>query len=48
MKLGGVAGGCFGISTGPGVVLAAGIGSIAGGVLGYFGFDWIADHIYEN
>jgi hypothetical protein len=48
MKLGTAAGAAFGIATGPGVVLSAGAGALIGGVAGYFGFDWVADHIYEN
>jgi hypothetical protein len=48
MKLGTAAGAAFGIATGPGVVIAAGAGALIGGVAGYFGFDWIADQIYEN
>jgi len=48
MKLGAMTGAAFGIQTGPGAVLTAGAGAVVGGVAGYFGFDWIADHIDEN
>jgi hypothetical protein len=34
--------------TGPGAVVTAGIGAVVGGTAGYFGFDWIADHVDEN
>jgi hypothetical protein len=48
MKLGGLAGAALGIETGPGAVATAAIGAVAGGVAGYMGFDWIADHIDQN
>jgi hypothetical protein len=48
MKLGAWAGGLIGIETGPGAVICAGVGGFIGGVSGYFGADWIADHIYAN
>lgn len=48
MKLGTAAGALVGIETGPGAVLTAVAGGLVGGVAGYFGFDWIADHIHEN
>jgi hypothetical protein len=48
MKLGAATGAFFGIETGPGAVLTAGAGGLIGGVAGYFGFSWIADHIYKN
>lgn len=48
MKLGAAAGGLVGIETGPGAVVTAAVGGLIGGVGGYFGFDWIADHIHEN
>ncbi|HEX8201389.1 MAG TPA: hypothetical protein VF590_12950, partial [Isosphaeraceae bacterium] len=48
MKLGAAAGALVGIETGPGAVVTAAAGGLLGGVGGYFGFDWIADHIHEN
>jgi hypothetical protein len=48
VKLGGLAGAAVGIETGPGAVVTGAVGAIAGGVAGYMGFDWIADHIDEN
>lgn len=44
-KLGGLAGAAVGIETGPGAIAAGAIGAVVGG---YYGFDWIADHIDEN
>lgn len=48
MKLGAAGGALVGIGTGPGALATGAIGSVVGGVAGYFGFDWIADHIDEN
>ncbi len=48
MKLGAAGGALVGIETGPGALVTGAIGGIVGGVAGYFGFDWIADHISEN
>jgi hypothetical protein len=48
MKLGAAGGALVGIQTGPGAVVTGAIGGVVGGVAGYFGFDWIADHISEN
>lgn len=48
MKLGGVAGVAVGIETGPGAIATGAIGALVGGFAGYYGFDWIADHIDEN
>ncbi len=48
VKLGALTGAAFGVTTGPGAVVAAGAGAVVGGVAGYFGFDWIADHIDAN
>lgn len=48
MKLGAACGALVGIETGPGAVVTAAAGSVVGGVAGYFGFDWIADHIDPN
>lgn len=48
MKLGAAGGALLGIETGPGAVVSAAIGGLVGGTAGYFGFDWIADHLDEN
>jgi LysM domain len=48
IKLGAAGGAMVGIETGPGALVTAAVGSIVFGVAGYFGFDWIADHISEN
>jgi hypothetical protein len=48
MKLGTATGVLFGIETGPGAGLSAAFGGLAGGVSGYLGFDWIADHVSPN
>lgn len=47
-KFGGIAGAALGIETGPGAVATGLIGGITFGAAGYFGADWVADHIYEN
>lgn len=47
-KVGGVAGAALGIETGPGALVSGLVGGIIFGAAGYFGADWIADHIYEN
>ncbi|QJE02080.1 glycine zipper family protein [Massilia forsythiae] len=47
-KLGGVAGAALGIETGPGAVLTGLAGGIIFGAAGYFGADWVADHIDKN
>lgn len=47
-KVGGVAGAALGIETGPGAIVTGLIGGIVVGAAGYFGADWVADHIYEN
>ncbi|HBS6033794.1 TPA: glycine zipper family protein, partial [Klebsiella pneumoniae] len=47
-KIGTVAGAAVGIETGPGVVLTGLIGGVIFGTAGYFGADWVADHIDEN
>ncbi|MFA9394807.1 MAG: hypothetical protein ACERJ1_08855 [Halodesulfovibrio sp.] len=47
-KIGVVAGASVGIETGPGAIVSGLIGGIIFGAAGYFGADWIADHIYEN
>ena len=48
MKLGSAGGALVGIETGPGAIVTGAIGGVAGGLAGYYGFDWIADHIDEN
>lgn len=48
MKIGAVGGAVLGIETGPGAILTGALGGIVGGLAGYYGFDWIADHIDEN
>lgn len=48
MKLGAAGGALVGIETGPGAVITGAVGGIIGGVAGYYGFDWIADHIDRN
>ena len=45
MRLGALGGAALGIEAGPGAVLTAAVGGIAGGLAGYFGFGWVADHI---
>lgn len=47
-KVGGAAGAALGVETGPGVIVTGLIGGIVVGAAGYFGADWVADHIYEN
>jgi len=47
-KLGAMGGAALGIETGPGALITGAIGAVAGGVAGYWGFDWIADHIDAN
>lgn len=48
VKLGAAGGALVGIETGPGAVITGAVGGIIGGVAGYYGFDWIADHIDRN
>jgi hypothetical protein len=47
-KVGGIAGAALGIETGPGAVLTGLAGGIIFGAAGYFGADWVADHIDKN
>jgi hypothetical protein len=47
-KIGGMIGVAVGIETGPGAIITGGIGALIFGTAGYFGADWIADHIDEN
>ncbi|WP_170304313.1 glycine zipper family protein [Duganella radicis] len=47
-KIGGVAGAALGIETGPGAVLTGLVGGLIFGTAGYFGADWVADHIDKN
>lgn len=45
MRLGALGGAALGIETGPGAVVTAALGGVAGGLAGYYGFGWIADHM---
>ena len=47
-KVGGVIGAGVGIETGPGAILTGIVGGIVFGTAGYFGADWVADHIDKN
>lgn len=47
-NVGGLAGAALGVTTGPGVIVTGLVGGIIFGTAGYFGADWVADHIYEN
>ena len=47
-KVGGVIGAGVGIETGPGAIITGLVGGIIFGTAGYFGADWVADHVYEN
>ena len=47
-KVGGIASAALGIETGPGAVLTGLAGGIIFGAAGYFGADWVADHIDKN
>jgi hypothetical protein len=47
-KIGTLTGAAFGIETGPGAVITGAISAVIFGAAGYFGADWIADHISEN
>ncbi len=47
-KLGGMAGAALGIETGPGAIITGLVGGIIVGGAGYFGADWVADHIDKN
>lgn len=47
-KIGGVAGAALGIETGPGAIVTGLVGGIIFGTAGYFGADWVADHIDKN
>ena len=48
MKAGCAAGALVGIETGPGAILACGVGGLVFGTAGYLGADWLADLISEN
>jgi hypothetical protein len=48
VKLGAAGGALLGIETGPGAILTGAVGGLIGGVAGYYGFDWVADHISAN
>ena len=47
-KIGASAGAAIGLATGPGAILCGAAGALIFGTAGYFGADWIADHINEN
>lgn len=48
-KLGGTIGSALGLPAGGvGSFVTGGVGSLVGGLGGYFGADWIADHIYND
>ena len=47
-KIGALGGAAIGIETGPGALLTGAAGALIFGIAGYFGADWVADHIYEN
>lgn len=47
-KMGGIGGAALGIETGPGAIVTGLVGGIVFGAAGYFGADWVADHIDKN
>jgi LysM repeat protein len=47
-KIGFGVGALFGIETGPGAIVTGAVGAIIFGAAGYFGADWVADHISPN
>ncbi len=47
-KIGFGVGALFGIETGPGAIATGAVGAIVFGAAGYFGADWVADHISPN
>lgn len=47
-KVGGIAGAAVGIETGPGAIITGIVGGIIFGSAGYFGADWVADHVDKN
>ncbi|SFZ83439.1 type VI secretion system tube protein TssD [Tenacibaculum maritimum] len=47
-KIGASAGATLSLVSGPGAILCGAIGGLVFGTAGYFGADWIADHINEN
>jgi LysM repeat protein len=47
-KIGFATGALFGIETGPGAIATGAVGAIIFGAAGYFGADWVADHISAN
>jgi len=47
-KVGGVLGAALGVETGPGLIVTGAIGALVFGAAGYFGADWVADHISPN
>jgi hypothetical protein len=48
MQLGAAGGAAIGFETGPGAVVFAVVGAAVGGTMGYFGADWVADHVDAN
>ena len=47
-KIGFGVGALFGIETGPGALVTGAVGAVIFGAAGYFGADWVADHISPN
>jgi hypothetical protein len=47
-KVGAGIGAFFGIESGPGAIVTGAVGAIGFGAAGYFGADWVADHIDAN
>jgi len=47
-RIGMALGGAFGIETGPGAIFSAASGGLIFGTAGYFGSNWIAEHIYDE
>jgi hypothetical protein len=48
LKIGFAAGALFGVETGPGLFATGAVGALIFGAAGYFGADWVADHISPN
>jgi hypothetical protein len=46
VKLGAATGAVIGIESGPGAVITAAVGGIAGGILGFLGSDWLAKKFF--
>ncbi|SEK02374.1 LysM peptidoglycan-binding domain-containing protein [Achromobacter sp. NFACC18-2] len=47
-KIGFIGGAALGIETGPGLIVTGALGALIFGAAGYFGADWLADHISPN